>query len=251
MTTNKEILDILFNRYVIIFVGEFGKGKTLSMIALSSLLSLSKNKYNILSNIPLTFKKLNQLYTIKPLIETSQFDGFNDNIIFLLDELHRDINSRQSMSQKNTFINLWVTNLRKKDSRVFGSVQFLDWIDRNLGNICELIIIPSFVNNYNYDKIKEIEIRLKKKDFLINWRIIDKINITNYNFKINLYPFINFYSTKFSPLPLVANHEEYYEKLRDKSIKKFEDIKKRDEAHIEINKDNFYETYNKLHSSNL
>jgi len=248
MVTNKEILDILFNRYVIIFVGEFGKGKTLSMIALTTLLSLSKSKYDILSNIPITFKELNRLYDIKPLIETAQFDSINDNSIFLMDELHRDINSRQSMSQKNTFINLWITNLRKKDSRVLGSVQFLDWIDRNLGNICELIIIPSFINNYNCDKAKETEIRLRKKDFLVNWKIIDKINITNYNLRINLYPFIDFYSTNFSPLPLIADHEEYYEKLREKSLKKFEILKDRDNVHIELNKDNFHEAHNKLYN---
>ena len=160
--------------------------------------------------------------------------------------MHNDVNSRASMSRKNTFINDWIVSLRKNNNRVIGTVQFMNWIDKNLDTICELIILPRFINFYSDDKMQDTLSRIENKDFLTEWKIIDKIDGTTETVDINLYLTIDCYNTDFKPNKLVINHNDYLLNIMDKSERKFNQLVEKNEKLININKIDWKETFEKL-----
>lgn len=213
---NLDKLNIIFSRWIIIFGGEFGRCKSLSITALTFLELLYTKKSKIISNMPLYYPMFNT--EILPLIQSLQFDinklSDIENSIIILDELQSILNSRDFASEKNKFVTAFSVGFRKDKIKFRGSLQFFDTLEKVMGLMLEMIIIPSFVNTYSDDSDKDREIRLEKKDFLVKWKCIDKKADIIFEIVINLYPFLNMYNTNFKPYQLVINHESYLEKLK-------------------------------------
>lgn len=223
---NIEKLNIIFSRYIVLFGGEFGRCKSLSLTALTLLELLYTNKQKVISNMPLYYPMFNNVDII-PLIQTSQFDlkklSEISNSIIIYDELHNDLNSRNFASEKNKFITNFSVGFRKDKIKFRGSLQFFDTLEKVMGLMLEFIIIPSFVKNYSDDSEMDRKLRLENKDFRIKWKCIDKKANTVFDLIINLYPFMKMYQTEFKPYPLVVNHEDYIEKLKKNKRGYYED----------------------------
>lgn len=205
----EELLDILFSRKIICFGGEWGRGKTLSMVAYACLVSLRFNIENIISNIPINLKNMGFI----PLVETAQFDKISKNTLILHDELPNDLDSRNSLNPRNRFLMNFAKDLRKLHSQEIGTVQYFDFIDVRMNDLLQIIIIPSFVKRYHKRDDIDVQIRLKNKDFRSRWDVIDKKSGHTYNTIINLYPAIQLYDTDFIPNSLAVNHKEFMEHL--------------------------------------
>lgn len=244
----KDIFDIIFSRKIIIFGGEFGRGKTLSMCAYTYFASIINNKNIIISNIPLKLGKADKINTYKPLIETKQFDEENKNSIFFMDEMQNDLDSRDFMNPKNRYLMNWVKGLRKDNSQVVGSIQYFDFLEKRLSDLLQLIIIPSWVKFYSNNEEIDNKIRMGKKDFRSRWYILDKKVAGEYIIpSINLFPFLNFYQTNFKPNALIINHKEYMQNLKDKKSRiKYENYEYDLKDRLKFNIDNWNENYKKL-----
>jgi hypothetical protein len=215
MVSNKEILEILFNRKIIVFAGEYGRGKTLSMESFAFISSIFNGYHRFLSNIPVYFPiKISENEYI-PLIESAKFDDDNQKTMILIDEMQRDLNSREFLSGSVKIISKFSVDLRKDEAQLIGSVQYLDRLEKSMNEILQCIIIPSFVNHYSNDDKKDIEARLHNHDFSVDWFIIDKKYNDEYHLKLNLYKFITYYNTKFKPYPLIINNKEYMDKKKE------------------------------------
>jgi len=57
---------------------------------------------------------------------------------------------------------------------------------------------------------------------LCKWECIDIKNQTKFSIGIDLYPFINYYNTKFKPYKLIQSHKDYVDKLEMQSKRKIE-----------------------------
>ena len=205
---NQEIFDLLESRKVIIIAGEYGRGKTLSAIALTWFLSVIYQHFNVLSNIPVNFKFID----LEPLTNSHQFDKEHKDTIIIHDEMQRDFNSRDFLTSSAKIVSKFSVDFRKDESKLISTIQFMNRLDNALNEIVQIIIIPTFINQYSHLDKEDIKIRLEKKDFITNWKIIDKKYEENHEIKLNLYPFLNMYDTKFKPYPLVINHDDFIEK---------------------------------------
>jgi len=235
-----EILDILCSRKVIVIAGEYGRGKTLSGAALIFLLSNLNESYKILSNIPLHFGKFQELYNIESLNDSKTFDNDHKKTTIFHDELQRDFNSREFQTSSAKIVSKFAVDFRKDDSQLVGTIQFMDRIDSSLNEIIQIIIIPTMINHYSNNEKIDLAERLERKDFLTNWKIIDKKYDDVHELEINLYPFLNFYDTKFKPFPLVINHEEFLEKAeKNLSKTKFENLQNNIERKLIGNRNNW------------
>lgn len=231
-----ELFDILFSRKIICFGGEWGRGKTLSMVAYAYIASNLFGVKNIVSNIPVNMPFQ---YDYTPLVETSQFDTIPKDTIILHDELPNDLDSRNSMNPKNRFLMNFAKDLRKLHTQEVGTVQYFDFIDVRMNDLLQIIIIPTFVKKYHKNDREDILLRLKNKDFRSKWEIIDKKDEHDYSIILNLYPFINMYSTDFIPNSLASNHKEYIEYLMlSKSNKAYEAYMEMTKNNIILNKEN-------------
>lgn len=224
MTSISEIFDIIFSRKIIIFGGEFGRGKTLCMTAYAYFASILNNKNNILSNYPIKLGKVDKINTYIPLTQTSQFDETSLHTLFIMDEMQNDLDSRDFMSPKNRYLMSWAKGLRKDDSQVIGSIQYFDFLEKRLSDLLQMIIIPTWVKQYSESEKKDIQMRLENKDFRSKWYVIDKKTNNEYIIpSINLYNFINMYDTNFKTNPLIVTHKEFLQHMKDtKSAQKYE-----------------------------
>jgi len=217
----EDILNLLNSRKVIIIAGEFGRGKTLSGIALIWFLNHIFNYDYILSNIPINFKHV----IIKSLNQSKEFDNEHKKTIIFHDEMQRDFGARDFLSSSAKIVSKFSMDFRKDDSKLVSTIQFMDRLDSSLNELIQIIIIPTFVKEYSLDIKEDTEIRLKNKDFIVEWRVIDKLYESVYTVKINLYPFLFMYDTNFKPFPIVINHDEFTEKQeKNLSIKKYNSL---------------------------
>ena len=247
-----EILDILCSRKVITIAGEYGRGKTLTGIALVFLLSNLNESYNILSNIPLDYGKFSELYHINALNDTKTFDSEHKKTIIFHDELQRDFNSREFQTSSAKIVSKFAVDFRKDDSQLIGTIQFMDRIDSSMNEIIQIIIIPTLINHYSNNEKLDLDERLIRKDFFTNLKIIDKKYDEYYELQINLYPFINFYDTKFKPFPLIINHEEFLEKAeKNLSAIKFETLLNNIQRKLISNRENWNNGLEKLKTKDL
>lgn len=214
--TPKEILELILSRYVTIIGGRYGTGKSLTIAALVYYSIYYEQRSNILTNMPLNYPVFDGCINYTPFLCTSQIDEIKNKTIIAWDEMYIDLFSRNSGAIKNKFVTIFSRDIRKIDGRIFGSVQFFDMLEKNMSLILETIIIPEYVNEYSKDRKKDMAIRFKEKDFLMNWFIIDKLDDKEYNLKINLYEFLTYYNTYYKPAPLYLNHAEYVEKIQKK-----------------------------------
>lgn len=219
----EEILDLIFSRKVILFAGEYGRGKTLSLCALNYFANTLYGVNSFLSNIPFNFNQSNNVYT--PLIETAQFNDTvdNSNTMITVDEMQRYLDARDFNKPEIKFVNKFAVDLRKDKSRLCGSIQYLDWLEKRASQLLQIVIIPSFINDYGFNEKKEREQRLAKKDYWSKWLVIDKKTDREFSLRLNLYPFLNMYNTNFKVKPFVINHKEYIDYVKTKWSKpKFE-----------------------------
>lgn len=213
-----ELLNILSSRFIIVFVGEWGAGKTLSMVSYVRLMSEHMKIHNIISNIPLFFP--NRDVEFSPLTGTKQFCELEQNTIICHDELLRDIDSRNALNPSNRFLTSFCTSFRKMKVQEVGTIQYLKMIDTRFDDLLQIIIFPKFKRKYHKKVSEDMKIRLQKKDFFVIWDIIDKKENKSYRIEINLYPFINMYDTNYIPEKLAVSHEEYLQYISmSKSMK--------------------------------
>lgn len=213
-----ELLNILSSRFIIVFVGEWGSGKTLSMVSYVRLMSEYMKVNNIISNVPLCFP--GQDVNFSALTGTKQFTELSENTIICHDELLRDIDSRNALNPSNRFLTSFCTSFRKMKVQEVGTIQYLKMVDTRFDDLLQIIIFPKFKRKYHKKVSEDMKIRLIKKDFYVIWTIIDKKENKSYKIEINLYPFINMYDTNYIPEKLAVSHEEYLEWIAmTKSIK--------------------------------
>ncbi len=235
-----ELFDILSSRFVIVFVGEWGSGKTLSMISYVRLMSEYMGIKKIISNIPLHFPDREVEYF--PLTGTKQFTELSENTIICHDELLRDIDSRNALNPSNRFLTSFCTSFRKMKVQEVGTIQYLKMVDIRFDDVLQIIIFPKFKNKYHKKVSEDMKIRLQKKDFYIIWTIIDKKENKSYKIEINLYPFINMYDTNFIPDKLAISHDEYIAWLAlSKSMKLRDATIEQNDRHEKLSRGQWYE----------
>lgn len=218
----KEILELILSRYVCFVGGRYSRGKSLILTFLTLMDMILNNRMKVYSNMPLNFEQSGFNTLVQPYVSTSFFDNMPTGAIINWDEMPNDINARNFNSVKNKYVSVLSVDIAKKDDRLRGTFQFGDTVEKNLGDLCECIIIPEYVNNYSENTKEDNIQRVKEKDFLQHWIIIDKRNNdTHYELTFNLYPCIFFYNTKYKPIPLHVNHEDYIEKLKPQALSMF------------------------------
>ena len=227
-----EMLDVLSSRFIIVFVGEWGAGKTLSMVSYVRLMSEYMGIKNIVSNIPLYFP--NRDVRFSPLTGTGQFCDLTENTIICHDELLRDIDSRNSLNPSNRFLTTFCTSFRKMKVQEVGTIQYLKMIDTRFDDLLQIIIFPKFKTKYHKKVSEDMKIRLQKKDFYIVWTIIDKKENKSYKLELNLYPFINMYDTNYIPEKLALSHVEYLDWLAQSKSMKLRDATMSQNDKLEI-----------------
>lgn len=203
----KELLNILSSRYIIVFVGEWGAGKTLSAISYANMQAGYTNIQKIISNVPVYYPNLNIDY--QALTQTSQFENLKEDTIIIHDELLNDLDNRMSMSPANRYLTNFAKGFRKLKIQEVATVQYLNQIDVRFDDLLQIIIFPSFKKRYHKKVSEDIKIRLEKKDFRVKWHIVDKKDEKEYSIVLNLYNFINCYETNYIPSRLAVNHQDY------------------------------------------
>jgi hypothetical protein len=209
MTEISDILDLLFSRRIIVFGGEFGRSKTLSMTAYSYLSFVYNNISNYVTNTPMNFGRVQQHITMKPLLTTAEFDLEYQDTIFNIDEIQENLDARDFMSPKIKYLTHWAKDLRKHNCQIIGTLQYFDFLELRAAEMLQVIIIPSFVNTYHMNEKKDILKRLENHDFTVCWYIIDRKVNKEYTMELNLWPYINMYWTKYVPSALIVNHKDY------------------------------------------
>jgi len=223
--STQEIIELILSRYIILFGGRYSRGKSLSMTALNFYSAVFNNRKHFLTNMPLKLSGFGHDLVYTPLLETKQFDNMPEKTNIVWDEAYVDLFARSSSSIKNKYIALFGRDVAKIDGKIIGSVQFFDTLDKIMGMILEIIIIPEYVNKYSENTKKDNEIRIAKKDFLVKWYIVDRREQNEYEIILNLYPFIFMYSTKYKPFPLFINHQDYVRKLKKQELEIFNETK--------------------------
>lgn len=203
----KEIYEKLFNCLVKILYGDFGTGKSLSATFLNIGSGIYHDSKILIANNPYFYLSCFGIEFI-PLISTSQLENVKElkNSVVSMDEIQKIVDNRNSMSAKNSFIGDFTSDLRKFNMQITGTTHYTNTIDVRMYNETQCMIAPTF--KYKSGKIRD--------NFIVNWSIIfknyDEFNEIN---DLNLENFVNFYDTNFKPQPIVINHTEYIDNLRN------------------------------------
>lgn len=209
-----SILENLYSSNFSVFLGNFGRGKSISLTYLSTMSALLNNRKTILSNMPIfNLSKLGVEFV--PLICTSQFTENIRNTQIVLDELQKVANSRKSLSPENSFVTEFSTDVRKFNQGVTATAQFNNTYDVRLCDNTELNIVPE----WKYSQKKN------RSNFGIYWNMFFTDTNENETIQLNLKDIINYYDTTFKPFRLVVNHQEYidnmYEKHKEEYVEKY------------------------------
>ena len=183
ITVNENITVNERNLYgLYIAVGKQGSGKTLFMIKL--LIDNLKYKSKIFSNINLynidrDYTKISlstreDTITDVPLMLDMLDDDiniFNDSII-LLDEIHKDLDSRDFWSESSRKIQGFFSQLRKRNCLVLATAQYFMLIDNRVRKQCFNVfdmrkisnemfnVVVSEVDGYYYRPIINYDVKL-------------------------------------------------------------------------------------------
>ena len=183
ITVNENITVNERNLYgLYIAVGRQGSGKTLFMIKL--LIDNLKYKSKIFSNINLynidrDYTKISlstreDTITDLPLMLDMLDDDiniFNDSIIFL-DEIHKDLDSRDFWSESSRKIQGFFSQLRKRNCLVLATAQYFMLIDNRVRKQCFNVfdmrkisnemfnVVVSEVDGYYYRPIINYDVKL-------------------------------------------------------------------------------------------
>ena len=183
ITVNENITVNERNLYgLYIAVGRQGSGKTLFMIKL--LIDNLKYKSKIFSNINLynidrDYTKISlstreDTVTDLPLMLDmldEDINVFNDSIIFL-DEIHKDLDSRDFWSESSRKIQGFFSQLRKRNCLVLATAQYFMLIDNRVRKQCFNVfdmrklsnemfnVVVSEVDGYYYRPIINYDVKL-------------------------------------------------------------------------------------------
>ena len=183
ITVNENITVNERNLYgLYIAVGRQGSGKTLFMIKL--LIDNLKYKSKIFSNINLynidrDYTKISlstreDTITDVPLMLDmldEDINVFNDSIIFL-DEIHKDLDSRDFWSESSRKIQGFFSQLRKRNCLVLATAQYFMLIDNRVRKQCFNVfdmrkisnemfnVVVSEVDGYYYRPIINYDVKL-------------------------------------------------------------------------------------------
>ncbi len=183
ITVNENITVNERNLYgLYIAVGKQGSGKTLFMVKL--LIDNLKYKSKIFSNINLynidrNYTKISlstreNTITDVPLMLDMLDDDinvFNDSIIFL-DEIHKDLDSRDFWSESSRKIQGFFSQLRKRNCLVLATAQYFMLIDNRVRKQCFNVfdmrkisnemfnVVVSEVDGYYYRPIINYDVKL-------------------------------------------------------------------------------------------
>ena len=183
ITVNENITVNERNLYgLYIAVGKQGSGKTLFMIKL--LIDNLKYKSKIFSNINLynidrDYTKISlstreDTVTDLPLMLDmldEDINIFNDSIIFL-DEIHKDLDSRDFWSESSRKIQGFFSQLRKRNCLVLATAQYFMLIDNRVRKQCFNVfdmrkisnemfnVVVSEVDGYYYTPIINYDVKL-------------------------------------------------------------------------------------------
>jgi hypothetical protein len=210
----EDIYQDLLNAYFIIFMDNFGAGKSLSSTYLNLLMAYFNNRKIMLSNTPMYNLSSYNIEFI-PLISTSQLTEDLKNVQINLDELQKIANSRDSKSARNSFVTEFSTDIRKFNQGIGSTTQYGNTIDVRLFDNADVIIVPEF--KYKLAK------RQERKNFVSYWNILFKNEGINETIILDLEILKSFYDTTFKPFKIVVNHNEYLEKLKDNKSQSFYD----------------------------
>ncbi len=183
ITVNEKITVNERNLYgLYIAVGRQGSGKTVFMIKL--LIDNLKYKSKIFSNINLY--NINRDYTKISLSDREDtitdvplmldmldddINIFNDSIIFL-DEIHKDLDSRDFWSESSRKIQGFFSQLRKRNCLVLATAQYFGLIDNRVRKQCFNVfdmrklsdemfnVVVSEVDGYYYRPIINYDVKL-------------------------------------------------------------------------------------------
>jgi hypothetical protein len=183
ITVNENITVNERNLYgLYIAVGRQGSGKTLFMVKL--LIDNLKYKSKIFSNINLynidrDYTKISlstreETVTDVPLMLDMLDDDinvFNDSIIFL-DEIHKDLDSRDFWSESSRKVQGFFSQLRKRNCLVLATAQYFGLIDNRVRKQCFNVfdmrkisdemfnVVVSEVDGYYYRPIINYDVKL-------------------------------------------------------------------------------------------
>ncbi len=183
ITVNEKITVNERNLYgLYIAVGRQGSGKTLFMIKL--LIDNLKYKSKIFSNINLynidrDYTKISlstreDTITDVPLMLDMLDDDiniFNDSIIFL-DEIHKDLDSRDFWSESSRKVQGFFSQLRKRNCLVLATAQYFGLIDNRVRKQCFNVfdmrklsdemfnVVVNEVDGYYYRPIINYDVKL-------------------------------------------------------------------------------------------
>ena len=241
-------LNIIFSRRVVLFGGEYGRCKSLSLTALVFWESIITKTPKIFSNMPLKYPF--ESIEIIPLIETGQFDldrlSHLKNSIGIWDEIMNDLKARSPMSETNKYISQMAVGFRKDNIKLRASLQYARSVDIALDDIVELKIIPTLKNQYSKDATEDRKIRLEKKDFWVRWDCKDEKENSFFDLQLNLYPYLRFYNTAFKPYRMILTHSTYEEKLKMASKRKYETYLDSKDRDVNINLENWNLGYDEI-----
>ena len=210
----EDIYQDLLNGYFIIFMDNFGAGKSISSIYLNLLMAYFNNRKIMLSNTPMYYLSNYDIEFI-PLISTSQLTENLKNVQLNLDELQKIANSRDSKNARNSFVTEFSTDIRKFNQGIGATTQYGNTIDVRLYDNADIIIVPEW--KYKLEK------RQKRNNFNAYWNILFKSEGINETINVNLDIIKNFYDTNFKPFKIIVNHEEYLDKLKDNKPQSYYD----------------------------
>ncbi len=200
-----HLLEELYSSNLSMFLGNYGRGKSISMTYLSIMAATLNKRKVILSNTPLFDLSTFGLEFI-PLISTSQFTENMRDVEIVMDELQKIANSRKSLSPENSFVTEFSTDVRKFNQGIVATAQYGNTYDVRLYDNTEVTIVPEW-------QTKE---KRNRKNFYINWNLYFMDTNENEKIELNLEKMIDYYDTTFKPFKLVVNHDDYIDNLEDR-----------------------------------
>jgi len=218
------ILNQLYSSYMAMFLGNYGKGKSLSATYLNIMHGLFNKRKVMLSNTPY-FNLSSYGIEFIPLISTSQLaDGLRD-VQISLDEVQKIANSRDSLSARNSFVTEFSTDVRKFNQGIVGTAQFERTYDTRISDNTNIYILPEWTIKQGKDRT----------DFRNTWNVIIFEDQIHERVELNLESFIWNYDTNYKPDKIVVNHLEYLEHLEEsKSSKYYESYLERCDKNIAL-----------------
>ena len=159
--------------------GFLGKGKSLTAIALSVLLSEMYDR-KILTNTPIKYKN------VKQLVYYDQLDDLHDTIL-LIDEMHIVADSRKHTTKENFFTSNIITDVRKFNNVFIYTTIRGHLIEKRIRDITELLIQPNM---------------LSRAGALHN-ECLDISEFLHFTEEISLGNFFDIYDTHFKPNKLI------------------------------------------------